>query len=305
MITLQKPLAFFDLETTGTNVMKDKIIQIAILKLNPDGQEEAYEKLVNPGMPIPSDSTNIHGIKDEDVKDAPSFADLAREVGAFIKDCDLAGYNHIKFDIPLLMEEFARAEIEFSLDNRRLIDAQRLFFLMEPRSLTAAYKFYCQKQLVDAHNAMSDVRATKEILMAQIEKYNGLKPEGSDLPPLSSKMEDLHRYSFGRMVDLAGRLIKDGEGDLSFNFGKYKGNKVKDVFKKEPQYYDWIMRSDFPQDTKKILTREKIKYAGSLIPAATGKRISNDLLRCIRQKPVFPKANSQPNQDHCCSQNEQ
>ncbi len=262
-IPLQKPLAFFDLETTGTNVMKDRIIQIAIVKVKPDGSEEQYDQMVNPGIPIPEDSSRIHGIYDDDIKDKPGFKDLAREIQSFLKDCDLAGYNHIKFDIPLLLEEFNRAEIEFSLHNRRLVDAQRLFFLMEPRSLSAAYRFYCQKELSNAHNALADVLATKEILQAQIEKYQGRSPEGSDLPPLSPKIEDLHQYSFGNMVDLAGRLSRDTEGDLNFNFGKYKGQKVKKVFEREPQYYDWIMKSDFPADTKKILTQEKLSMRNS------------------------------------------
>ena len=243
--------------------MQDRIIQIAILKVNPEGEEVKYEKLINPEVPIPEQSTQVHGITDSDVKEAPTFKELARDIQAFLKDCDLAGYNHIKFDIPLLMEEFARVDIEFSLHNRRLVDSQRLFFLMEPRTLTAAYRFYCQKDLKDAHNAMSDVIATKDILMAQLEKYNGQKPDGSDLPPLSPKIEDLHQYSFGKMVDLAGRLSRDNAGDLNFNFGKYKGQKVKIVFGKEPQYYDWIMKSDFPQDTKKILTQEMLSLRNS------------------------------------------
>ncbi len=255
-LQLSKPLAFFDLETTGTNILRDKIVQIAMIRVSPNGEETEYNKLVNPQIPIPTSSSDIHGITDEMVQDAPTFPQIAKEVNQFLKDCDLGGYNHIKFDIPLLMEEFARADIEFSLHNRRLVDSQRLFFLMEPRSLTAAYKFYCQKDLVDAHDAMADVNATKEILMSQVEKYQGTSPPNSDLPPLSSRIEDLHLYSFGKMVDLAGRLSRDKDGDLNFNFGKYKGKKVKDVFGKEPQYYDWIMKSDFPQDTKKILTKE-------------------------------------------------
>ena len=251
-------MTFLDLETTGTNTMKDRIVQIAMVKINPNGEEVKYNKLVNPEMPIPPESSEIHGISDEQVKGQPTFKEIAKEVNQFLKDCDIGGYNHIKFDIPLLMEEFTRADIEFSLHNRRLVDSQRLFFLMEPRNLTAAYRFYCQKELGNAHDAMADVEATKEILMSQLDKYEGQSPEGSDLPPLSSKLEDLHLYSFGKMVDLAGRLSRDKAGDLNFNFGKYKGQKVKMVFQKEPQYYDWIMKADFPQDTKKILTQEML-----------------------------------------------
>jgi DNA polymerase III subunit epsilon len=262
-LKLQKPLVFLDLETTGTNILKDRILQIALLKIEPGGEETQYDKLVNPEIPIPALSTEIHGITDPMVKDSPNFKDIAQEVNQFLNNSDLAGYNHIKFDLPLLIEEFDRAEIQFSLQNRRLVDAQRLFFLMEPRNLTAAYRFFCDKELEGAHNAMEDVLATKDVLFAQIERYSGKTPEGWDLPPLSSKIDDLHRYSFGNMVDLAGRLSRDKEGNLTFNFGKNKGRMVKEVFSSEPQYYDWIMRSEFPQDTKRILTNEFLKLRKS------------------------------------------
>ncbi len=262
-MNLSKPLVFFDLETTGTNVMQDRIVQMAFIKIDQDGSETEFQSLVNPGIPIPQASSEIHGITDEMVKDKPDFKGLSKELNQFLSNCDLGGYNHIKFDLPLLMEEFARVEIPFSLQNRRLVDAQKLFFLMEPRTLSAAYKFYCGKQLKGAHDAMADVKATKDVLFAQIEKYQGQSPENSNLPPLSDKIEDLHSYSFGNMVDLAGRLSRNSSNEMCFNFGKYKGKTVKEVFSKEPQYYDWIMRSDFPQDTKKILTQEILKLRQS------------------------------------------
>ncbi len=260
-LNLKKDLVFFDLETTGPNITRDRIIEIAAIKLFQDGNEEKKRWLVNPGMPIPPSSTSIHGITDKDVKDAPKFEEIANEIFAFFKDCDLGGYNHIKFDIPLLMEEFARLEINFDLKNRRLLDAQKIFFFMEPRTLSAAYRFYCDKDLENAHSAMADTEATLEVLKAQIKKYKGVVPPGLETAPISENLDDVHKLAVGNMVDLAGRIVYNKEGEKVFNFGKHKGKKVSDIFSKEPSYYDWMMRGDFAADTKKHLTEIKLSLS--------------------------------------------
>lgn len=260
-LKLKKDLVFFDLETTGTNVSNDRIIEIASIKLMMDGSEEKKYWLVNPGIPIPPASTAIHGISDKDVKNAPKFADIAEEVHSFFKDCDLGGYNHIKFDIPLLLEEFSRLEISFDLKNKRLLDAQKIFFFMEPRTLSAAYRFYCDKELENAHSAMADTEATLEVLKAQIEKYKGLVPPGMDSAPISENLDDVHKLAVGNMVDLAGRIVMNSENEKVFNFGKHKGKLVSDIFLKEPSYYDWMMRGDFAADTKRHITEIKLSLS--------------------------------------------
>ena len=262
-LKLTRPLAIFDLETTGTNIANDRIVEIAILKINPDGHEEIRVNLVNPGMPIPAEVTAIHGIKDEDVKDKPSFKELAGNLIAYIGNSDLAGYNNIKFDVPLLVEEFLRAGLEFDMKNRRVVDVQNIFHKMEPRTLKAAYKFYCGKPLENAHTAEADTRATYEVLLAQLDRYEGVEYEdrnGNISKPVVNDIKALHEFSYySRSADLMGNVIFNDKGEEVFNFGKYKGAKVEEIFTKEPSYYDWIMKSAFPLTTKKVVTAIKLR----------------------------------------------
>ncbi len=244
-LNLTKPLVFFDLETTGINVSKDRIVEISVLKVMPDGTEHKKTWLINPTIPIPEKVSKIHGIYDKDVKDKPTFKDLANEILEFFGDADLVGYNSNKFDIPLLVEEFLRAECDFDVKNRRFIDGQVIFFKKEPRTLSAAYEFYCGKKLENAHSAEADVFATYEILKAQIERYDDLKNDVSQLSKFSSQTKN---------ADFAGMIIFNEDGIETFNFGKHKGKTVREVLEKEPGYYSWIMGADFPLYTKKILT---------------------------------------------------
>lgn len=257
-LKLSKPIVFFDLETTGTNILNDRIIEIAAIKIDLDQTETSKIWYCNPGIPINPDASAVHGYYDKDVQDFPSFADQAQEIFDFFRNSDLGGYNHIKFDIPLLIEEFSRIEMDFNLKNRRLIDAQKIFFLMEPRNLSAALRFYCNEELENAHSAMADTKATLDVLKAQIEKYSGKIPPGFDHAPISDNLDDIHKLVASKMVDLAGRIVLNDKNQKVFNFGKHKGRPVEDVFKKEPAYYDWMMRSDFPTDTKKHLTEIKL-----------------------------------------------
>jgi len=243
-LLLKRPLAVIDLETTGTNVASDRIIEIAIIKVFPDKTTQSKVKRINPGMLIPAGSTAIHGIRDEDVKDAPTFKQAAHELKQFMDNCDLAGYNSNRFDIPLLVEEFLRADIEFDVTKRKFVDVQRIFHLMEKRTLGAAYKFYCDKQLENAHSAEADALATYEILEAQLGRYEQLQQDIDSLADFT-KEEDY--------IDFARRLVMQG-GNEVFNFGKYKGRSVREVLKAEPQYYDWMMKADFPLNTKQKLT---------------------------------------------------
>ncbi|MCF6240706.1 MAG: 3'-5' exonuclease [Bacteroidales bacterium] len=244
-LNLTKPLAFFDLETTGINVSKDRIVELSVLKVMPDGTEIKKTWLINPTIPIPEKVTKIHGISDKDVKDKPTFKDLASEILDFFGEADLVGYNSNKFDIPLLVEEFLRAECDFDVKNRRFIDGQVIFFKKEPRTLSAAYEFYCGKKLENAHSAEADVFATYEVLKAQIERYDDLKNDVTQLSKFSSQ---------SRNADFAGMIIFNEDGVETFNFGKHKGKTVREVLEKEPGYYSWIMGADFPLYTKKILT---------------------------------------------------
>lgn len=247
-LQLIRPLAFLDLETTGTNVAKDRIVEIAVLKLMPDGNMHEKESLVNPQMPIPAAVTLIHHISDADVKDAPTFEQIAKTFFIFLDDCDLAGFNSLRFDLPILLEEFHRAAVIFDLSNRKLVDVQRIYHTMEPRNLTAAYKFYCEKNLEDAHSAMADVRATFEVLKSQLDRYGAA---------LKNDMDFLHQFSKdGDFVDLGRRMYFDN-GIETFNFGKHKGKVVTDVFKLEPSYFDWIMKSEFPMDFKEKIRNIK------------------------------------------------
>ncbi len=251
-LELRNPLIFFDLETTGINISSDRIVEISYLKIYPNGDEESKTIKVNPTIPIPEKSTLIHGITDEDVKDAPVFAEVAKTLTKIIEGCDLAGYNSNKFDIPLLAEEYLRADIDIDLKKRKFVDVQVIFHKKEQRTLGAAYKFYCNKELDEAHSAEADTRATYEILKAQLEKYDDLPNDIDKLAAFSSH---------NRNVDFAGRIVYNDKGEEIFNFGKYKGQKVEDIFKKDPAYYGWIINNDFPLYTKKVLTSIKLKGA--------------------------------------------
>lgn len=256
-LKLKRPLAFFDLETTGVNISADRIVEIAILKIMPDGEEQVLTMRINPKMPIPPESSMFHGIYDEDVKDLKGFDEVGQEIADFIGDADLAGYNSNKFDVPMLMEEFLRAGIPFSLEGRSFVDVQNIFHQMEQRTLKAAYKFYCDSDLKNAHTAEADVRATYEVLKAQLDKYDGVEFEGKDgqvSTPVVNDVGALHQFTnLSRPVDFAGRLVYDEDGDPIINFGKHKGKKVTDVFDVEPSYYAWMQNGDFPLYTKKVL----------------------------------------------------
>jgi DNA polymerase-3 subunit epsilon len=259
---LKNPIAFFDLETTGTIVSRDRIVEIAILRINPDGEKKIKTQLINPEIPIPEEARLIHGISDEDVKDAPVFKSVARELMQFLEGCDLSGFNIIKFDVPLLVEEFLRAEINFDVSKRKLIDSQKIFHLMEKRTLSAAYKFYCQKDLVKAHSAEADTVASYEILEKQVALYDGqevLDLKGNKLGTIENNMEQLHGITVSNMVDLAGRMVYNDQGVEVFNFGKHRHRPVTEVLEREPTYYDWMIKGDFPLDTKRRLTEIKLR----------------------------------------------
>jgi DNA polymerase-3 subunit epsilon len=262
-LNLTKPLAFIDLETTGVNVGSDRIIEISILKVLPSGEKQIKTRRVNPEMAIPASSTAIHGITDEDVKDEPAFSKIAKSLANFIEDSDLAGYNSNKFDIPLLVEEFLRAGIDYPIKNRKLVDVQVIFHQMEQRTLGAAYKFYCGKTLENAHSAEADIIATYEVLLAQLDKYKGVEytdKSGKISTPIENDVNKLHEFtSQNPFADLAGRIGFNEKGKEVFNFGKHKGAEVEEVFKKESSYYSWMMNGDFPEYTKKIITEIKLR----------------------------------------------
>jgi DNA polymerase III subunit epsilon len=244
-LQLSRPIAFFDLETTGVNLSSDRIVEVAIIKVLQDGSRQVKRKLINPEMPIPQQVIEIHGITDEMVKSAPTFKQAANELKQFIEGCDIGGYNSNRFDIPMLMEEFLRAGMTMDLSARRMIDVQHIFYTMEPRTLSAAYKFYCHKELEGAHGAEVDVNATIDVLMSQIVRY----------PQLGNTVDSiLGVIGEEKIVDYARRFVFDDKGVEVFNFGKHKGRPVADVLKAEPQYYDWMMRGDFPLHTKQKLT---------------------------------------------------
>ncbi|MCM5528525.1 3'-5' exonuclease [Parasegetibacter sp. NRK P23] len=243
-LKLTRPLAFIDLETTGINLSTDRIVEIAIVKITVEGEKQVKRKLLNPEMPIPKTSSDIHGITDEMVKDAPTFKQVGNEIKQFLEHCDLGGYNSNRFDIPLLMEEMLRIGLEFDMKGRRLVDVQKIFHLMEQRTLSAAYKFYCNKNLEGAHGAEVDATATWEVLEAQVQRY----------PQLGDTVESIIKcIGDDQIVDFARRFVMEN-GVETFNFGKYKGKPVADVLKSEPQYYDWMMKGDFPLHTKQKLT---------------------------------------------------
>ncbi|MCP3659327.1 MAG: 3'-5' exonuclease [Bacteroidetes bacterium] len=264
-INLKKPLAFFDLETTGTNTIEDRIVEISIIKLMPNQEQKTYSKRINPQITIPKEASLVHGIYNEDVKDCPSFKMVSKEIFKFLEGCDLAGFNIIKFDIPLLIEEFLRCGIDFRIDKSNIIDVQKIFHLMEKRTLTAAYKFYCNKELKNAHSSMADTSATLEVLNSQIKRYEGksvMDINGNQISTIENDMLSLHKISFQKhMIDLANRMIYNKEGIPIFNFGKYKGEPIKKVLLKDPSYYSWLIKSSFPQDTKRKLTKFKLEMS--------------------------------------------
>jgi DNA polymerase-3 subunit epsilon len=261
-LNLQKPLAFFDIEATGLNVAKDRIIEINIYKVNPNGTEESKTWVINPDYPISEEASKIHGFTAEDLKDKPTFKQVAKDIERFLQNCDLAGYNAIKYDIPMLVEEFLRADVDFDVTNRKLIDVQNIFMKMEQRTLSAAYKFYLDKKLEKAHSAEADTKATYEILKAQLDRYQDTEftdRDGKISKPVINDMQKLQQFSsHHRNADLMGQFIYNDKDEIVINFGKYKGRTVEDVFKSDPGYYGWIMKSDFPLYTKKMLTRIKL-----------------------------------------------
>lgn len=251
-LKLKNPIVFFDLETTGINVASDRIVEISYLKVFPNGTEESKTYRVNPTIPIPKQSSDIHGIYDEDVKDEPTFAEIAKSIAKALEGSDLAGYNSNKFDIPLLAEEMLRADVDIDFKKRKFVDVQVIFLKKEPRTLGAALKFYCDKELDNAHSAEADTRATYEILQSQLDRYTDLENDIDKLSEFSSHNKN---------VDFAGRIIYGEDGEEYFNFGKYKGKKVTDVFDKDPGYYGWMVNNDFPLYTKKVLTNIKLRGA--------------------------------------------
>jgi DNA polymerase III subunit epsilon len=261
-LNLKIPICFFDLETTGVNIAHDRIIEIAVIKVTPHGEVIRKANLLNPTIPILPESTAIHGITNEDVKNKPVFKEVAREYARFMEGSDLAGFNVLKFDVPMLVEEFLRADVEFDYSRKKIIDAQKIFHIIEKRTLSAAYKFYCQKEMTNAHSAESDTEASMEVLMAQIEKYEGREvTDGLErkVGMIKNDMEMLAKLTGDDLVDLAGRMIRNEKGEVVFNFGKHKSKLVDKVFKDEPAYYDWMMNGDFPLDTKRKLTEQKLK----------------------------------------------
>ncbi len=252
-LNLRRPIAFIDLETTGLNVSTDRIVELSVLKINPEGKEDWMSTRINPEMPIPPKATAIHGISDSDVAGAPAFKEIAKNLTMFLEGCDLAGYNAIKFDLPVLAEEFLRAEIDFNFRKRKYVDVQVIYHKKEQRTLSAAYQFYCRKELTDAHSSMADTAATFEVLKAQLDRYSDLKNDVEKLAEFSS---------FNNIVDFAGRIILNDKGVEIFNFGKHKGKPVEAVFKEEPSYYSWMMNGDFPLYTKKVLTEIKLRAFG-------------------------------------------
>jgi DNA polymerase-3 subunit epsilon len=244
-LNLKRPIACVDLETTGVSITQDRIVEISIVKIHPDGKQEIKTRRMNPGMPIPAEATAVHGISNEDVANEPSFKELANGIKQFLENCDLCGFNSNKFDFPILTEEFLRAGLEVNFRDRHLVDVQQIFFKKEPRNLSAAYQYYCNKEMINAHSAEADALATMEILFGQLEKYSDLENNVEFLGNFS-KGEDYMDYS--RRIRLVNNIP-------FFNFGKYKDKPVSEVLKKEPQYYDWMMKGDFALDTKNVVSK--------------------------------------------------
>ena len=255
-LNLKRPIVFFDLETTGVDTAKDRIVEISMVKVMPDGEQIVKTRKLNPGMHIPAEATAIHGITDEDVRDCPTFAQVAKSLEQFIRGCDFGGFNSNRFDLPVLVEEFLRAGVDVDFKRRKFIDVQNIFHKKEQRTLVAAYKFYCDKDLEEAHSAEADTKATYEVLKAQLDRY----------PDLQNDIAFLAEYSsFSKNVDFAGRMVYDDNGVEVFNFGKYKGMSVAEVLKKDPGYYSWILNSDFTLNTKAALTKIRLREMSNLI----------------------------------------
>ncbi|MEM7551782.1 MAG: 3'-5' exonuclease [Bacteroidota bacterium] len=260
-LKLNNPLVFFDLETTGINISKDRIVEASFIKWMPSGEKDIKTLKINPEIPIPVESSLIHGIYDKDVESEPTFKEVAKNLTQFLKGCDLGGYNNLKFDVPMLVEEFLRVDVEFDVEKRKIVDAQRIFHMMEKRNLKAAYKFYCDKILEKAHSAEVDAMATLEVFEEQIKKYEGQPAEDLNERQLGIIKNDIGSIAdmiTENMVDFAGRMVINAKNEVVFNFGKHKGRLVTEVFEKEPGYYDWMMRGDFPLDTKRKLTKIKL-----------------------------------------------
>ena len=253
-LNLKRPIVFFDLETTGVDTAKDRIVEISMVKVMPDGEEIVKTRKINPGIHIPEEATAIHGITDEDVKDCPTFAQIARSLEQFIAGCDFGGFNSNRFDLPMLVEEFMRAGISVDFKRRRFVDVQNIFHKMEQRTLVAAYKFYCDKDLTNAHSAEADTLATYEVLLSQLERYEELQNDVDFLAEFSSRSQN---------VDFAGRIVYDDKGVEVFSFGKHKGRSVAEVFRIEPSYYSWMMNGDFPLHTKKVITAIRLRELSS------------------------------------------
>lgn len=266
LLKLKNPVVILDLETTGMNIVKDRIVEIALLKINVDGSEEEKLMLINPEMTIPPEVSLIHGITDEDLKDKPTFKEVAKTLAKFIEGCDLCGFNSNRFDIPLLAEEFLRADVDIDFKKHKFIDVQAIFHKMEKRTLAAAYKFYCNKELIDAHSAMADTKATYEVLKAQLDMYQGAEYEdakGNKTFPIVNDVEKLSEFSsYDQNVDFVGRIVYDENGVEVFNFGKNKGIPVEKVLKEQPGYFGWMLDSEFPLYTKKVLTRIRLRMTG-------------------------------------------
>lgn len=260
-LNLKVPICFFDLETTGTNITQDRIIEIAVIKMMPNGELQKKTNRVNPTIPIPAESSAFHGIYDKDIKDKPTFKEVAKDYARFFEGADLSGFNILKFDVPMLVEEFLRVGVEFDYERKKIIDAQKIYHMMEKRNLSAAYNFYCKKELIDSHSAEADTEATMDVLLGQIEMYQNqpvIDNTGKKVGIIKNDMEVLHQLTASSMIDLAGRMIRNENGEPVINFGKHKNKIVLQVLKDEPSYYDWVMKGDFPLDTKRKLTEIKL-----------------------------------------------
>ena len=249
-LNLRRPIIFFDLETTGTDTSNDRIVEISMVKVAPDGEKTIKTRRINPQMPIPAEATAVHHITDEDVKDCPTFKQIARSLKQFMEGCDFGGFNSNRFDLPVLAEEFLRAGVDIDLHNRKYVDVQNIFHKKEERTLVAAYRFYCNKDLEAAHSAEADTLATYEVLLSQLERYSDLENNIDFLADYSSR---------AKYADFAGRIGYNEAGEEIFTFGKYRDQSVAEVFKKEPSYYEWMMKGDFPQYTKKVITEIKLR----------------------------------------------
>ncbi len=264
---LKKPLVFLDLETTGVNVVRDRIVEIGMVKAMPDGSLKHKAERINPEVAIPHETSLIHGIYEEDVREASTFKQVARNYAQFLEGCDLAGFNILRFDLPLLVEEFLRADVPFDTSQRRVLDAQRIYHLMESRSLTAALKFYCDKDMSElgrAHSAETDALATYHVLNAQVKRYEGVTIHdifGKASQPVANDVAHLHQLTAEKMVDLAGRFKRNEQDEVVVAFGKHMGRKLADVLRREPAFYDWVMNGEFPLDTKRRLTEFKLQMA--------------------------------------------